>query len=106
MENPLFATSRARVAVFSLALLATVAASGFETTRWGGAISFYQVWRHFPKDWEYMCGIEAKLFQLEIQGKKVQNKYWFSGQRTCVDMENILGKSTNKAGFLILATNR
>lgn len=61
--------------------------------------SFFQVWKHFPKDWEYMKQIEAKLFQLEKQGERVQNKYWFSGQRTCAGMEKLFKKADKQGGL-------
>ena len=61
--------------------------------------SFFQVWKHFPKDWEYMKQIEAKLFQLEKQGERVQNKYWFSRQRTCEDMEKEFKKADKQGGL-------
>lgn len=61
--------------------------------------SFFQVWKHFPKDWEYMKQIEAKLFQLEKQGERVQNKYWFSRQRTCADMEKEFIKADKQSGL-------
>lgn len=61
--------------------------------------SFFQVWKHFPKDWEYIKQIEAKLFQLEKQGERVQNKYWFSGQRTCADMEKEFKKADKQSGL-------
>lgn len=61
--------------------------------------SFFQVWKHFPKDWEYMKQIEVRLFQLEKQGEKIQNKYWFSKKRTCTDMERVFKKSDRQGGL-------
>lgn len=61
--------------------------------------SFYQVWKHFKKDWEYMEKIEKQLFELEEKGEKVQNKYWFSGRRTCEQMEQIFKKADNQRGL-------
>ena len=61
--------------------------------------SFFQVWKHFPKDWEYMREIEVKLFHLEKQGERVQNKYWFSSQRTCEDMEREFLKADRQLGL-------
>ncbi len=61
--------------------------------------SFFQVWKHFPKDWEYMKQIEARLFQLEKQGENIQNKYWFSKKRTCIDMERVFKKSDRQGGL-------
>ncbi len=49
--------------------------------------SFYQVWKHYPNEWEYMKNIEKKLFDLEKQGETIQNKYWFNGRKTCAEME-------------------
>ena len=46
-----------------------------------------------------MKQIEAKLFQLERRGEKVQNKYWFSRQRTCADMEREFKKADKQSGL-------
>lgn len=61
--------------------------------------SFFQVWKYFPKDWEYMKQVEAKLFQLEKQGEKIQNKYWFSRQRTYADMEKLFHIADKQSGL-------
>ena len=45
--------------------------------------AWFQVWKHFPETWEYMCKIETRLSKLD----KVKNKTWFSGFRSCLDME-------------------
>ena len=46
-----------------------------------------------------MKQIEVKLFQLEKQGERVQNKYWFSRQRTCADMEKEFKKADKQGGL-------
>lgn len=49
--------------------------------------SFYQVWKHYPKEWEYMKNMEKELLKLEERGEIIQNKHWFNGKRTCEEME-------------------
>lgn len=61
--------------------------------------SFFQVWKHFKKDWEYMKQIENRLFKLEKAGEHIQNKYWFSGQRTCADMEKLFIRADKQSGL-------
>ncbi len=45
--------------------------------------AWFQVWKHFPKTWEYMKDVEYDLSQFE----KVKNAFWFTEYRTCKDME-------------------
>lgn len=61
--------------------------------------AWFQVWKYFPETWEYMRGIEAELQKIEDDGKKVKNKTWFSGFRSCEDMEKIFIKA-DKQGSL------
>lgn len=44
--------------------------------------SFYNIWKHYPKVWQYMKDIESKL-----DGS--MNDRWFVGNKTCADMEKI-----------------
>lgn len=50
--------------------------------------AFYQIYKHFKTDWAYMKEIEKRLFDLEAKGNFIQNKFWFSGKRTCEEMES------------------
>jgi len=45
--------------------------------------AWFQVWKHFSDTWEYMKDVENRLSKIE----KVKNATWFSGFRSCEDME-------------------
>ena len=49
--------------------------------------AFYQVWKNFKPEWEYMKRIEAELLTLQDSGEHVLNTSWFAGNLTCTDME-------------------
>ena len=49
--------------------------------------AWYEVYKNFPEDWEYMKWVEARLEQYEQMGYTVLNRYWFSGKRTIAEME-------------------
>ncbi len=65
--------------------------------------SFYQVWKHYPKKWAYMKKIKKQLQDLEDKGEKVQNKYWFTGRRTCEQMEKEFKKLDRQKGLFDLS---
>jgi len=61
--------------------------------------AWYEVWKNFQATWEFMKWIEKRLNQYECLGMKVKNKHWFTGYRTCEDMEKLFIK-VEKQGSL------
>ena len=49
--------------------------------------AFFQIYKHFKEDWEYMKWIEARLEKYEAMGMTVINKNWFGGRRSILDVE-------------------
>lgn len=49
--------------------------------------SWYQVWKNFPDDWEYMKWVQNRLLTYQKKGMKVKNAYWFPKYKTCEQME-------------------
>lgn len=57
--------------------------------------SFYQIWKHYPKEWNYMKKLEKQLQEAEQKGETVQNKFWFNGRRTCEQMEEMFKRESS-----------
>lgn len=62
--------------------------------------AWFQVWKNFPKIWEYMKFVEQKLLSYEKMGMKVKNAYWFTKYRTCEYMEKKFKKSDKQKGLM------
>lgn len=58
--------------------------------------SWFSVWKNFKEEWSYMKQVEHRLDQLEKNGLKVKNKYWFTNFRTCKDMEKLFLQMNNQ----------
>lgn len=58
--------------------------------------SWFNVWKHYQKVWEYMKWVESRLEYYERRGMKVANKYWAIGQKTCSDMEREFEMNDNE----------
>ena len=61
--------------------------------------AWFQVWKYFPETWEYMKWIEKRLHEYMAMGMKVKNAYWFTGFRTCEQMEDKF-KEIDKTGSM------
>lgn len=61
--------------------------------------AWYQVYKNFPDDWEYMRFIENRLFHYEQRGMKIKNRFWFPNYKTIADME-FKFKQLDKQGSL------
>lgn len=51
--------------------------------------AWFGIWKNDKKVWGFMIKVENNLNELERQGYKIINKYWFMGHKTCADMEKI-----------------
>ncbi len=51
--------------------------------------AWYEVYKNFNEDWQYMKGIEKELQELADQGNKIKNKFWFPDFKSTDDYENI-----------------
>lgn len=49
--------------------------------------AWYEVYKNFNEDWQYMKSIERELQELEDQGWKIKNKFWFPDFKTTEDFE-------------------
>jgi len=58
---------------------------------------FFNIWKHYPKVWAEMKEYEKRV-QAHTKAKE-ENKYWFTGFRTCEDMERKFEKA-DKQGSL------
>jgi len=61
--------------------------------------SWFNVWKYFNEDWQYMKIIEDHLNGLELQGNKIKNKYWFPNFKTTNDYENEFIKLDQRSLF-------
>lgn len=50
-------------------------------------LTWYQIWRNFPKQWEWCKQIENKLQDMQDKGEKILNKHWFVNHQSIADME-------------------
>ncbi len=58
---------------------------------------FFNIWKYYPKVWAEMKEYEKRV--QEHPKAKEENKYWFTGFRTCNDMEQMFIKA-DKQGSL------
>jgi len=49
--------------------------------------SWFNVWKYYPSEWNYIKSIEKKLQLLDKDGEIIANKHWFLGYKTTEDME-------------------
>jgi len=61
--------------------------------------AWFQVWKHFPKTWEFMRYIQNRLLEYKEQGMKVKNCYWFPEYQSVEQMETKF-KKADKQGDL------
>lgn len=57
--------------------------------------SWYQVWKNYPEEWEFIKFIEKRLQYYEDRGMKIANKHWFPDYKTTSQMEYKFSNSNN-----------